>query len=326
MKKFALPVLLIILVMVGFMGCASSPNRQQSTIQASEYRKIMDRQKAEIAAEEKAAQKIPELNAEGYEKLGDRYLSQENVDRAFINYHKALEKDSSQLRVRYKMGHLFLEKGLKEEAQREFQEILKADPQHALAYEGLGRVSFQAADYPEAEKNFQKAIQLNPSVWQAYNFLGILYDRQGKFEAAITQYKAAISLQPKMGILFNNLGLSFALNGEKEKALAAYTEAIKLETSNPKVYNNLAMVLGQMERYPEALEAFKKGGDEATAYYNLGCLFLSKGKPNEAIGAFEKAIEIKPGFYVQAHQKMKKAREALHTPAAPYSPAPAPRS
>ena len=89
---------------LGFLGCASSPNRQQSYLQANEYRKEMDRQKADMAAEEKARSRVPELNAAGHEKLGDQYLSQGNIDLAFIHYQRALEMDSGRLRVRYKIG------------------------------------------------------------------------------------------------------------------------------------------------------------------------------------------------------------------------------
>ena len=312
----AIIVCLAVVVSIGCLGCASSSsNRTQSLIQDSEYRRVMERQKAEMAAEKKASEKIPELNADGYEKQGDQYLSRDNLDLAFVQYHKSLELAPGNLRVLFKMSHLYLEKGLKEEAKKGFQEIINADSKYAPAYEGLGRVCLLSSKFPEAEKNFLKAIQMNPSLWQAFNYLGVLYDRQGKYDEAISHYQKAILLQPEFGFLYNNLGVSLLLKGENEKAVAVFTEAVNLKTSNPKIYNNMAIGLVKLERYPEALEAFKKGGDEATAYYNLGCLFLSKGKPQEAIDAFEKAIESKPGFYVQAHQKMKKAKEALHAPA-----------
>jgi ribonuclease HIII len=37
-------------------------------------------------------------------------------------------------------------------------------------------------------------------------------------------------------------------------------------------------------------------------------------KYNEAIQAFEKAIEVKPVFYVGAYENMKKAKAAMNTP------------
>jgi tetratricopeptide (TPR) repeat protein len=40
---------------------------------------------------------------------------------------------------------------------------------------------------------------------------------------------------------------------------------------------------------------------------------MMEEKYKEAIKAFEKAIEIKPGFYVKAHENLKKARTAINT-------------
>jgi Flp pilus assembly protein TadD len=300
-----------VILIVGSAGCATLSRPQNSFPAASEYRKIMERQKAEIAADEKAAQKIPELNAEGCERLGDRYLQQGNVDLAFMQYHKSLELEPGQSRVRYKIGYLFLLKGLTKEARREFQGILKADPQNAQAREGLGRVDFREGQYGAAEKNLIEALELNGSLWQAHNFLGILYDRQGQFEKAIGEYRAALSLHPNLGLLFNNLGVSLLMKGETEKAAEAFTHGLKLEPSNRRIYNNLALALAKMERYPEAFEAFKRGGDEASAYYNLGCIYLWKGKQKKALSALEKAIEIKPGFYVKAYEKVRKARDGM---------------
>ena len=74
------------------------------------------------------------------------------------------------------------------------------------------------------------------------------------------------------------------------------------------MYNNLALALCKLGRYQEGLEAFKRGGDEAGAYNNLGCVYMAEGKPKEAIEAFEKAIEIKTGFYVVAHENLKRAK------------------
>ena len=175
-------------------GCAAK-NTQQNISKMIEYRKMMDRQKAEIAQREEASRKIPDMTAEGYEKLGDNYLSQGSLDMAFLQYGKALQLDPGQARIHYKMGRLFLEKGLGEEAKNEFQKVLKAKPDDGLAYEGLGRVYFNARNYSEAEKNFKQAIKLNPDLWQAHNFLGLIYDRQGQFETAITHYKTAIVAQ-----------------------------------------------------------------------------------------------------------------------------------
>jgi len=112
--------------------------------------------------------------------------------------------------------------------------------------------------------------------------------------------------------LFNNLGMSLFLIGDYKRAVKAFSEGLKSNSSNDVVYNNLAIALYKLGRYGEAFEAFKNGGDEATAYYNLGYLYMLEKKYKEAIRAFEKAIELKPGFYTKAHENLKKARAALN--------------
>lgn len=289
-------------------GCATQSS--SSMAKFNEYRKLMDRQKAAIASQEEAARKLPEMGAAGHEKLGDEYLSRGNLDLAVLQYHHALILDSGQLRVRYKMARLLLEKGVVEEAKREFEEILKASPRHALALEGLGRASYLLQNLGQAEQQFRRALEQDPRLWPARNFLGVIYNRQGRHDAALKEYQAALA-QQKNSVLLNNLGLTYLLQGQHENAVQVLMEALNLEPGAPRIANNLGLAFCQLEKYPEALEAFKRAGDEASAYHNLGRVYMIKGKAREAVAAFEKALEIKPEFYLGAYENMKKAKAAL---------------
>ncbi len=177
----------------------------------------------------------------------------------------------------------------------------------------MGRVQLKMGNSFGAERSFLKAAQLDPRLWQAHHFLGIIYARQRKFEAAIAHYKTAISVNPNDAPLFNNLGMSLFLKGDYERAIKAFSEAIRIDDSSKKTYNNLGLALHKLQRYEEAFEAFTKGGDEATAFYNIGCLYAMEEKYPKAIKAFEKAIELKPGFYAQADENLKKAKAAMNT-------------
>ena len=184
----------------GLWGCAAK-NGQRDTLKEYEYRRTLQREKQEAlrAAEEEASGKRPEMTAEGYERLGDSYLSQGNKEMAFFQYSKALGLDPTRVGIRHKMGHLFLERGMIKEAEGEFRAILKTDPNDALAYEGLGLTSLKMRKFEEAEKNLQQALRLDPDLWQAYNLLGIGYNLQREFETAILQYRKAISIKPRGG-------------------------------------------------------------------------------------------------------------------------------
>ncbi len=92
----------------------------------------MERQKA-LAADEGASKENPVMTSEGFERMGDFYVRQGNLPMAFLQYDKALRLDRNRPDIHYKMGRLFLEKGMTEEAQNEFLEVLKINSQHAQA-------------------------------------------------------------------------------------------------------------------------------------------------------------------------------------------------
>ena len=57
-----------------------------------------------------------------------------------------------------------------------------------------------------------------------------------------------------------------------------------------------------------AMEAFKKGGDESKAYNNMGFVYLKMGERDKAIRCFEKAIKMRPTFYLKASENLKRAK------------------
>lgn len=305
--------LLVFASMGGIFGCATQKSQQNTLKEQSEYRRAMELQKQETSTdiEKEISKKVPEMTAEGYEKLGDDYLKRGNIGMAFIQYDKALRLDPKQTGIRNKTGRLFLRRGLTDEAMREFEEILKNDPLNAPAYEGKGMVFIARSDFDTAKEHFRQAIHLDPERWQSHTLLGIIHDRQGEFEVAINEYHDAIKINPNSSILYNNLGMSYYLKGEYEKSVETLTKALKIEPTNRIFYNNAGLALCKLKRYDEAFTAFKKGGDEAGAYNNIGCVYMREQKYEEALLAFEKAIEIKPNYYVKAHENREMVKEAM---------------
>lgn len=303
---------LILTLVLGATGCASNKSNPPSLLE-SEYKRVMERQKQIAAADQGTVvpKDLPEMTAERYEQIGDNHIRQNNAGLAFVNYEKSRRLDPRRSSVHYKMGILFLNKGLQEDALKEFEEILKNDPKYTLAYEGLGQVFFARGDWKKARENFIQTLSLDPKMWQAHSYLGIIYNHQKNFDAAIKEYEAALVINNKSSALYNNAGISYYMKGDYEKAKEHYIKALRIEPDNKKVYNNLALALCKMGSYDNAFEAFKKGGNEASAYNNLGYIYITEKKYQEAIKTFQRAIELNPKYYVNAHENMKRAESAL---------------
>jgi Flp pilus assembly protein TadD len=335
-NKILLHVFIGVSIMISSSwGCASKNARTGSLIlKGNHYEKVFKKQMARSSVEEPVQDKLPKMTDEEYERLGDAYLRQGNLEKAFMHYEKALSLNSDKTRLHYKEGLLFLSKGTNEQAIKAFHHVLSKEPDHALAHEGIGQALFKKGRFEDAQKHFQQALKGNPKLWKSHNFQGIIYDYEKRPEEAIHKYHAAIELKPDEGSLYNNLGISFSLMGEYEKAAAAFREALKTSASQRKIYNNLGLVLTLLGRYGEALEAFRRGGDAAQAFNNLGCMYLHQGNYDEAVRSFEKAMELAPTFYVKAGENLRKAKTAslnkssslsnLHTEPNIPPPSPAP--
>lgn len=294
------------------VGACSHLGGTQDTLHNEDYRKITELKKKDATLlDEKALKNIPDMSLSEYESTGDRYLEQGNIESAFLYYYKALVLKPSENKVRYKLGRLFLRRGLAEDARNEFLTILNYDAGFALAYDGLGRSYLAMKDLQKAEENFRKALSLNDSSWEDHNFLGFILDQKKQSDEAITQYQKAIAIRPDLSFLFNNLGMSYLMKGEYEKAAKSFNEALKSEDHSEKVYNNLGVALFKSGKKAEAFEAFKRGaGGEAGAYNNLGYLYLHDGKYGDAKDCFDSAIELNPKYYDKAHVNLKRAESA----------------
>jgi tetratricopeptide (TPR) repeat protein len=292
-------------------GCAS--RYPQTSIQAGFYKRMMERQKAGMAVDPDPLKNLPAMTAGDYETLGDNYLRQDNINMAFVQYNKAINMKPESVGLRYKIGRLFLKKGLPQEAIKEFEAAIAKDPQYALAYEGLGQCHFEMKNLEAAEQALLKAITLDDQLWSAHNLLGIINDRNLKFDEAIKRYQTAIAINNRNGSLYNNLAMSYFYKGSYDQAITAFGNALALSDpqEQKKIYNNVGMTLVKLKRYDQAFEAFKRGSSEAVAHNNMGIVFLQQGKPKEAIASFEKAIESNPSYYAKASENLKMAKMAL---------------
>jgi Flp pilus assembly protein TadD len=313
---FFVKILLILGLWPGIMGCPSSSS--QSQVKESEYKKLLEqqKQKSQIKEDEAALKKVPEMTADGYERLGDTFLKKGDLDFAFVQYNKALNLEPKSIRIRYKMAGLFLTKGLADDAQAGFLSIIEEQPDFAPAYDGLGRVYFIKGDIEKATANFNQALRINPQLWQSHNYLGIIKDKQKDYDKAVFHYKEAIALRPDIGLLYNNLGMSYLLQGDYEKAVKAFNQALDKGETDPKITNNLALALIKLKRHEEALTVFKLVDTDSTAYFKIGDIYFEEKNYPKAVEAFEKAVDLNPKYDSKTVQKLKLARKYLNESAA----------
>src|SRR5688572_224611 len=83
----------VLLAVYAVSGCAGSKESPSPSFDMSEYRKVMERQKNEQAAEDNSETSVPEMTAEEHERAGDLDAQHRNLPLAGVHYSKALKAD-----------------------------------------------------------------------------------------------------------------------------------------------------------------------------------------------------------------------------------------
>ncbi len=191
----------------------------------------------------------------------------------------------------YAAGRLFEKQGAVVRAAKQYKKALLRDPNHVPSISRLGMIYAKQGHYPQAEQYLQKAVELWPNSPQARNNLGFCYVMQERWYDAEAEFR----------------------------------NTLKLDPSFIRARVNLAMALSKLNRFDEALGEFKLAVPEPEAYYNLGLLYRSAQRYEEAAGAFATALKRKPDMILAKRQldrmklQMERTREYQFDSPAPQS-------
>lgn len=112
-----------------------------------------------------------------------------------------------------------------------YQKAVDANPNSLTAYKAhnnIGAIYGSQNLFEKAVKEFQSAKKIDPTLPDAYNNLGIEYAKEGMFRAAIHEFITAIRLEPNDAEYHFNLGLAYKEIGQKDSAKKELKEALKI--------------------------------------------------------------------------------------------------
>jgi tetratricopeptide (TPR) repeat protein len=145
-----------------------------------------------------------------------------------------------------------------------YRDCLKKSPNKARPHDGLGSAFLKRGRVEEAIAHFKKSLQLDPKFAPAHNNLGVALIRLEKFSLAIDHFQEALHLMPGYVDAFNNL--------------------TKLE-KNLQIDEKIKSTRKELERHP----------DDSSIHYDLGILYASRGKMEEAKTHYQKSLELDSG-------------------------------
>jgi tetratricopeptide (TPR) repeat protein len=121
--------------------------------------------------------------------------------------------------------------GQNEAALKDFNELIKIQPDTALNYIGKGQVLYAMEEYGEAFEAFDKATSLDPARQDVWGMKAAALARMGKFDDAITSINKGLELAPNDPVSMYNRACIYCLKGDKANALADLEKAISINPS-----------------------------------------------------------------------------------------------
>jgi tetratricopeptide (TPR) repeat protein len=193
-----------------------------------------------------------------------------DMDKAAEYFERAIKIDPSFAMAYHELGMVYLTIG-KPVAAREV---------YAKAMELSGRASekdrltIEASHAQYVERDVKRATAIREELVRRYPddkwmhfWLGFIYHQQNRPTDAARAFEKCLELDPDFGIAANHLGLTFLELAEFEKALEATKRYIAIAPG------------------------------EADPWYNLGDVYITMGKVDEATAAFRESLRIQPDYY-----------------------------
>jgi tetratricopeptide (TPR) repeat protein len=193
------------------------------------------------------------------------------------------------------------------DAERSFNEVLKADPKNKYALLQLGQLAYSRNDYTAAINMLNRATLADPTLAQAWELLTTAYLNRGKSAegaAADADYLAAVRAGDSLARVRNDEQTA-ALQGQALIFAKQYVRAaasLERAAASPKAPDATFYLLGyayvQAKNYPKAINALEraaaKSPDNADVYRLLGFSYESSKQYAKALAAYEKGQQLAP--------------------------------
>jgi tetratricopeptide (TPR) repeat protein len=219
-----------------------------------------------------------------------------------------------------------------DEAERDFRQVLAANPQSGGAYANLGVVYMRRKQWPKALENLRKAERLMPQVGGVRLNIGLAYYRQNEFLKAIPPFESVVrdqpdALQPRhlLGLCYffterwadaastleplwaqesGQLSYLYVLSiaahraGEKELDEKATLQLVKAGEGSPEFHLFMGKAHLNLEQYDLALadlHAAAEANPKLTfVHFNLGLAYLKKQDYEHARDEFLQDAAVEP--------------------------------
>ena len=294
-------IMLASVLLLGIVGCATTPSRPISAAQA----------KPSAAPEDSNS---PTRLAKSFDEAvrrGDAAWQSGNTDLALYLYVQALSFEPRDVSTLGKIGSIHQARGNLELARKAFELAATTAPNDARATSHLGLVLLALGDVNGADTWLRKSIAVDASNWRIYDALGTIAQRQERYDEALSFLQRASTLAPAApGPLLHRGGVQLAMR-DYAAAETTLQRSLELRPSSD-AWRLLGEAQAHRSEYARALTSLLQALDVPVAYNAVGQIAMASHDNQIALDYFQKATESSPVYFPEAQRNAAMARERLH--------------
>lgn len=164
----------------------------------------------------------------------------------------------------------------------------------------LGYQAELAQNTEQALKEYQTALKADPTAQSVKARLAGIHFSLGDMPNAL-RYAEEVADGPGQDVhILTHMAGILASGGQGEKALGVLNRAIEQNPETGEAYFSKGLLLLNLKRQAEAEEAMRAGlarsPEVAIGHYHMGRVLLESGKAEEAMASFERAISVNASF------------------------------
>jgi tetratricopeptide (TPR) repeat protein len=149
--------------------------------------------------------------------MANAYLALGDSNGAVKAYEDALKRSPNRDDIYISLGNIHFSEDQYAEAVKAYEKAVKIWPSSGNHY-ALGQAYMNAGRHTEADREFNTILRLDPDKPNGNHGLGLNFSKQGRDEDAILQFKQAIRIDPKFYDGYAELGYAYADLCEMEEA------------------------------------------------------------------------------------------------------------
>jgi tetratricopeptide (TPR) repeat protein len=228
------------------------------------------------------------------------------LDQAVTEYEKIVALRPRSVPDRVVLGQLYTVKHDVKMAEAQFEAALAIEPDSEEVVLNLARLYAESGSLDQAVKVIV-AIPVTDRTAKMENALGASYEQLKKFKEAIAAYQRAKELEPGDLRTRDSLAQSLLKDDQLDEALKQYQELIDADPEDVDALVHISEIQRRQQKYEAALDSIRQARKKAPAEphdsgynegllleigYNEGLLLDVLGRYDEAIGVYDKMVEL----------------------------------